>query len=315
MKIKNVQTRSDIFLAPMAGVTDEGFRKLCVDYGAGLTYTEMVSAKALYKNSKKTLKLLRVAENENPIAVQLFGHEPEVFYEVIKSGVLDKFDIIDINMGCPAPKIVKNGDGSVLLRNMDLARQIIEKCVSATDKPITVKFRMGYYENQNVAVEFAKMCEEAGASAITIHGRTKEQMYSGRANYDVIKDVVSAVKIPVIGNGDVVDKSSYEQMLKTGVAAVMIGRGALGNPELFSELLGKPQKVNKLQQIKEHYEILQQSIEEKYLVQLFKKHLLWYVSGFKNSVAIKRSIVLLNNFEEIYAILEEFFNKIDKEES
>jgi len=315
MKIKNVQTRSDIFLAPMAGVTDEGFRKLCVDYGAGLTYTEMVSAKALYKNSKKTLKLLRVAENENPIAVQLFGHEPEVFYEVIKSGVLDKFDIIDINMGCPAPKIVKNGDGSVLLRNMDLARQIIEKCVSATDKPITVKFRMGYYENQNVAVEFAKMCEEAGASAITIHGRTKEQMYSGRANYDVIKDVVSAVKIPVIGNGDVVDKSSYEQMLKTGVAAVMIGRGALGNPELFSELLGKPQKVNKLQQIKEHYEILQQSIEEKYLVQLFKKHLLWYVSGFKNSVAIKRSIVLLNNFEEIYAILEEYFNKIDKEES
>ena len=159
------------------------------------------------------------------------------------------------------------------------------------------------------------MCEEAGASAITIHGRTKEQMYSGRANYDVIKDVVSAVKIPVIGNGDVIDKSSYEQMLKTGVAAVMIGRGALGNPELFSELLGKPQKVNKLQQIKEHYEILQQSIEEKYLVPLFKKHLLWYVSGFKNSVAIKRSIVLLNNFEEIYAILEEFFNKIDKEES
>ena len=315
MKIKNVQTRSDIFLAPMAGVTDEGFRKLCVDYGAGLTYTEMVSAKALYKNSKKTLKLLRVAENEKPIAVQLFGHEPEVFYEVIKSGVLDKFDIIDINMGCPAPKIVKNGDGSVLLRNMDLAREIIEKCVSATDKPITVKFRMGYYENQNVAVEFAKMCEEAGASAITIHGRTKEQMYSGKANYDVIKDVVSAVKIPVIGNGDVVDKSSYEQMLKTGVAAVMVGRGALGNPELFSELLGKPKKVNKLQQIKEHYEILQQSIEEKYLVQLFKKHLLWYVAGFKNSVAIKRSIVLLNNFEEIYAILEEFFNKIDKEES
>ena len=287
MKIKNVQTRSDIFLAPMAGVTDEGFRKLCVDYGAGLTYTEMVSAKALYKNSKKTLKLLRVAENEKPIAVQLFGHEPEVFYEVIKSGVLDKFDIIDINMGCPAPKIVKNGDGSVLLRNMDLAREIIEKCVSATDKPITVKFRMGYYENQNVAVEFAKMCEEAGASAITIHGRTKEQMYSGKANYDVIKDVVSAVKIPVIGNGDVVDKSSYEQMLKTGVAAVMVGRGALGNPELFSELLGKPKKVNKLQQIKEHYEILQQSIEEKYLVQLFKKHLLWYVAGFKNSVAIK----------------------------
>lgn len=315
MKIKNVQTRSDIFLAPMAGVTDEGFRKLCVDYGAGLTYTEMVSAKALYKNSKKTLKLLRVAENEKPIAVQLFGHEPEVFYEVIKSGVLDKFDIIDINMGCPAPKIVKNGDGSVLLKNMDLAREIIQKCVSATDKPITVKFRMGYYENQNVAVEFAKMCEEAGASAITIHGRTKEQMYSGKANYDVIKDVVSAVKIPVIGNGDVVDKSSYEQMLKTGVSAVMIGRGALGNPELFSELLGKPQKANKLQQIKEHYEILQKSIEEKYLVQLFKKHLLWYVAGFKNSVAIKRNIVLLNNFDEIYAILEEFFNKIDKEES
>lgn len=311
MKIKNVETRSDIFLAPMAGVTDEGFRELCVEYGAGLTYTEMVSAKALYNNSKKTMKLLRVAENEKPIAVQLFGHEPEVFYQVIKSGVLDKFDIIDINMGCPAPKIVKNGDGSFLLRNMELASEIIKKSVEATDKPITVKFRMGYRENDNVAVEFAKMCERSGASAITIHGRTKEQMYSGKANYDVIRDVVNAVSIPVIGNGDVVDKKSYEEMLKTGVSAVMIGRGALGQPELFSEIQGKKVKVDKLQQIKQHYETLKKSIDEKHLVQLFKKHLLWYVSGYHNSVSIKKSIVLLNNFDEIYKILQEFFNNLD----
>ena len=315
MKIKNVETRSDVFLAPMAGVTDEGFRELCVEFGAGLTYTEMVSAKALYNNSKKTMKLLRVAENEKPIAVQLFGHEPEIFYQVIKSGVLDKFDIIDINMGCPAPKIVKNGDGSSLLKNMELASEIIKKSVEATDKPITVKFRMGYRENENVAVEFAKMCERSGASAITIHGRTKEQMYSGKADYDVIKSVVEAVNIPVIGNGDVVDRCSYEQMLKTGVAAVMVGRGALGQPELFSELLNKPAKVDKLEQIKRHYETLQKSIDEKHLVQLFKKHLLWYVSGYPNSVAVKKSIVLLNSFEEIYAILEEFFNNLEDKES
>ena len=315
MKIKNVETRSDVFLAPMAGVTDEGFRELCVEFGAGLTYTEMVSAKALYNNSKKTMKLLRVADNEKPIAVQLFGHEPEIFYQVIKSGVLDKFDIIDINMGCPAPKIVKNGDGSSLLKNMELASEIIKKSVEATDKPITVKFRMGYRENENVAVEFAKMCERSGASAITIHGRTKEQMYSGKADYDVIKSVVEAVNIPVIGNGDVVDRCSYEQMLKTGVAAVMVGRGALGQPELFSELLNKPAKVDKLEQIKRHYETLQKSIDEKHLVQLFKKHLLWYVSGYPNSVAVKKSIVLLNSFEEIYAILEEFFNNLEDKES
>lgn len=315
MKIKNVETRSDIFLAPMAGVTDEGFRELCVEFGAGLTYTEMVSAKALYNNSKKTMKLLRVADNEKPIAVQLFGHEPEVFYEVIKSGVLDKFDIIDINMGCPAPKIVKNGDGSCLLKNMELASEIIKKSVEATDKPITVKFRMGYRENENVAVEFAKMCERSGASAITIHGRTKEQMYSGKANYEVIKAVVDAVNIPVIGNGDVVDRCSYEEMLKTGVSAVMIGRGALGKPELFSTILGKTVKVDKLAQIKQHYKTLQKSIDEKHLVQLFKKHLLWYVSGYPNSVAVKKDIVLLNNFEEIYAILEKFFNNLEVKEN
>lgn len=310
MKIKNVETRSDIFLAPMAGVTDEGFRDLCVRYGAGLTYTEMVSAKALYKNSKKTLKLLRTAKSETPVAVQLFGHEPEVFYEVIKSGVLDKFDIIDINMGCPAPKIVKNGDGSFLLKNMELASEIIKKCVEATDKPITVKFRMGYGANENIAVEFAKMCEVSGASAITIHGRTKDQMYSGKADLNVIKSVVEAVSIPVIGNGDVIDKCSYEQMLKTGVDAVMIGRGALGQPEIFSQLLNIPAKVDKLEQIKHHYETLKQSIDEKFLVQLFKKHLLWYVSGYPNSVEVKRNIVLLNNFEEIYGILEKFFKNM-----
>ncbi len=315
MKIKNVETRSDIFLAPMAGVTDEGFRELCVEFGAGLTYTEMVSAKALYNNSKKTMKLLRVADNEKPIAVQLFGHEPEVFYEVIKSGVLDKFDIIDINMGCPAPKIVKNGDGSCLLKNMELASEIIKKSVEATDKPITVKFRMGYRENENVAVEFAKMCERSGASAITIHGRTKEQMYSGKANYEVIKAVVDAVNIPVIGNGDVVDRCSYEEMLKTGVSAVMIGRGALGKPELFSTILGKTVKADKLAQIKQHYKTLQKSIDEKHLVQLFKKHLLWYVSGYPNSVAVKKDIVLLSSFEEIYAILEKFFNNLEVKEN
>ncbi len=311
MKIKNLETKSDIFLAPMAGVTDIGFRQLCCHFGAGLTYTEMVSVKALYQNSKRTISMLRTFEGESPVAVQLFGHEPEIFHEVIKSGLLDKFDIIDINMGCPAPKIVKNGDGSSLLKNIDLARQIIEACVSATDKPITVKFRKGFKDSDNVAVEFAKMCEGAGASAITIHGRTREQMYSGKVDLQTIKAVAEAVNIPVVGNGDIVDECTYEQMLKTGVDAVMIGRGSFGCPEIFARLQGNAVDMTKMQMIEKHYEILSQVIQQKYLVKLFRKHLLWYLSGYKNCTELKKQIVLLTDVEEIFSLLREFFK--DKE--
>ena len=313
MKIKNVETSSNIFLAPMAGVTDIGFRKICRDFGAGLTYTEMISVKGLYYDNKKTQTMLKLAENEKPSCVQLFGSDPDIFRKVIMSGALDKFDIIDINMGCPAPKIVNNGDGSKLLCDINKAREIISACVNATDKPITVKFRMGYNNGENIAVKFAKMCEEEGAAAITIHPRTREQFYSGKADLDVIRQVKEAVSIPVIGNGDVVDKESYDAMVKTGCDAVMIGRGALGNPEIFSLLLGKETNRPKLDIIKEHLALIGSNYgSEKALVTAFRKHLLWYVSNYHLSTVLKVELMKYETIDEILKVLEDFFNNQDK---
>lgn len=236
MNIGNVKINSNVFLAPMASVTDRPFRTLCKMLGAGLTYTEMVSVKGLYYKSKKTEELLATSSLEHPCAVQLFGHEPEIFKSVIESGVLDKFDIIDINMGCPAPKIVKNGDGSALMKDLNLASQIIKACKAATNKPITVKFRKGFKKNDDKLVEFAKMCEQSGASAITIHPRTREDMFSGTINLEDIKKVKAVVNIAVIGNGDVRSVEEFNKM-KTVCDAVMIGREAVKSPEIFLEIL------------------------------------------------------------------------------
>lgn len=301
MKIGNINFTSSIFLAPMAGVADASFRQLCYELGADLTYTEMVSVKALLHNNKKTFKLLKVYGN-TPTAVQLFGHDKEDFVKVIKSGNIDNFDIIDINMGCPAPKIVKNGDGSALLKNIDLAREIISACVNATDKPITVKFRIGFELDNNIAVEFAKMCEQAGASAICVHGRTREQFYSGKVDYETIKLVKSSVNIPVIGNGDITDIDSYKKMLQTGVDGVMIGRGTLGNPEIFAILKGK-KYPDKLSIITRHIQLIK---EHNAVTPEMKKHLLWYLNGLKSTKDIKVQIVN-NNIKDAITLLEKYF--------
>lgn len=301
MKIGNINFTSSIFLAPMAGVADASFRQLCYELGADLTYTEMVSVKALLHNNKKTFKLLKVYDN-TPTAVQLFGHDKEDFVKVIKSGNIDNFDIIDINMGCPAPKIVKNGDGSALLKNIDLAREIISACVNATDKPITVKFRIGFELDNNIAVKFAKMCEQAGASAICVHGRTREQFYSGKVDYETIKLVKSSVNIPVIGNGDITDIESYKKMLQTGVDGVMIGRGTLGNPEIFAILKGK-KYPDKLSIITRHIQLIK---EHNAITPEVKKHLLWYLNGLKSTKDIKVQIVN-NNIKDAITILEKYF--------
>ena len=210
MKIGNFEFKNNLILAPMAGVTDVAFRSICIDFGADAGVTEMVSAKALSYDNEKTSDLLLTAPNEKIKIVQLFGHEPEIMAKICASSYLDKFDIIDINMGCPAPKIVGNGDGSALMKDIGLARQIVESCVQATNKPITVKFRSGYTKDSINAVEFAKMCEEAGAKAITVHGRTREQMYGGKVDLDIIRSVKHSVSIPVIASGDVVDKESFD---------------------------------------------------------------------------------------------------------
>lgn len=311
MKIKNVEIKNNLFLAPMAGITDKAFRCLCKKFGVGLTYTEMVSVKGLFYNSKNTKQLLDTFESETPCAVQLFGNEPEVFRMVIKSGVLDKFDIIDINMGCPAPKIVKNGDGSSLMKDLNLASEIIKACVESTDKPITVKFRKGFYKTDDKLIEFAKMCENSGASAITVHPRTREDFFSGEIDTEDIKKVKQAVSIPVIGNGDVVDVESYKKMLSSGCDGVMIGRASFGCPEIFSILQGKEVTQTKLEIIKEHLSLLRQDFEDSYIVKLFKKHILAYLSGFKNANELKRQIVLVNDLKHIETMLEEFFETLN----
>ncbi len=314
MKIGNIELKNNLILAPMAGVTDVGFRSLALKYGADYAVGEMVSAKALKYNNKKTLDLLITAPNEKIKVAQIFGSDPKIMASIVASKHLEKFDIIDINMGCPAPKIVNNGDGSALMKDIDLAYQIVSSCVKATAKPITVKFRAGWNNNIN-AVEFAKMCEKAGASAITIHGRTREQFYAGVSDLNIIKQVKQAVSIPVIGNGDVVDKESYNKMLETGVDAVMIGRGALGNPEIFAILTNKYVEVNKLDDIKEHITLLKTYYPETLVTKEMRKHILWYLKGYHNCTDVKNQVVREKSLDNVLTILEQFFNENKKREN
>lgn len=295
-----------LFLAPMAGVTDVGFRHVCKMAGADLTYTEMVSAKALSYNSQKTKDLLITSPLEQPKVVQIFGHEPQVMASVCKMPELSKFDIIDINFGCPAPKIVNNGDGSALLKNISLLGNIVNECAKATKTPISCKFRVGYGASDNVALSVAKACEDNGAKLITVHGRTRAQMYSGTVDYETIAKVKAGVKIPVVGNGDVVDQNTYSQMLATGVDAVMIGRGALGNPNIFATLKNQPQ-INKYSLITEHINMLKKHYPEKFICATIRKHLLWYLSGVPNASKIKNYVATCDDLNACLALIEPFF--------
>lgn len=303
--IGNVRIKNNVFLAPLAGYTDVAFRSICKEFGAGLTFTEMVSVRGLLYSPKKTQELLHRELNDVPCAVQLFGKNPEDFVKCINHEILKDFEIIDINMGCPAPKIVKNGEGSALLKNMKLAEEIIRACVSATTRPITVKFRIGYSSNSVVAEEYAKMCERAGASAITIHGRTREQQYSGRADWEIIEKCAKLVKIPVIANGDVLTRRDFLHLTRSesGIAGVMIGRGALGNPEIFASILGKNVKVNKLEIIKRHTEIYRRYFSDRYVLLNMRKHICFYIKNCRGSRELRTKIVTSQNFEELFQLL------------
>jgi len=310
MKIGNLEFKNNLILAPMAGVTDVAFRSICIDMGCDAGVTEMVSAKALDYDNKKTQELLLLAPNERIKIVQIFGHEPQIMAKICGSSYIDKFDIIDINMGCPAPKIVNNGDGSALMKNIDLAEEIIRACVSATTKPITVKFRSGFDKKSISAIEFAKMCERAGASAITIHGRTREEMYSGHVDLDIIKSVKNAVSIPVIASGDVVDIDSYNRTMEyAGCDAIMIGRGALGNPEVFAKIVGKDITLSKFEIICKHINLLKEYYPDSFINGHMRKHLLWYLKGYTGASSIKNYISTENDMGKVLTCIKDFLEK------
>lgn len=307
MKIKDVELKNDLVLAPMAGVSDVGFRNLALEFGAGLVTTEMVSARAMRFGSKNTFSLLQTLESEKPCAVQLFGHDPVDFEFALGCGALDKFDIIDLNFGCPAPKIVKNDEGSALMRDLPLAAQIVETCVKNTNKPVTVKFRKSFYEKGMECVELAKLCEECGASAVTIHGRTRPQMYSGKVDLDAIAAVKSAVYIPVFGNGDVVDRASLDLMRGTGVDGVAIGRGTQGKPWIFQELTSGRVEVDKFDALCRHVDILKKFYSENYINVYMRKHFLWYLKDEKNAKQEKIRLVTAKTLDEAMQILKNYF--------
>ena len=313
IKIGDLNIKNNVFLAPMAGITDKAFRKLCIDMGTSLTYSEMISAKGVYYNDKKTLNLIEKNENEKPYAIQLFGNDPYIISEAIKQ-IEHLGDIIDINMGCPAPKITNNGEGSSLMKDPNLIGQIINMASKATKKPITAKIRKGWDDDNVNAVEVAKIIEENGAKLITVHGRTRSQFYTGKSDLEIIKKVKENVNIPVIGNGDIIDLESANNMFDyTNVDGIMIGRGALGNPWIFKEIINNENidisKKEKLDMILQHYDLEIQKKGEYTAIREMRKHICWYIKGLENNTHIKDIINKLENINEIKQILKDYLEK------
>jgi nifR3 family TIM-barrel protein len=300
----------------MAGVTDMPFRVICREQGCGLVYTEMVSAKGMHYNDIKSKALTRIAEDEKPAAVQIFGSDPDILAEIAKQ--LDDSDacLIDINMGCPAPKITKNGEGSALMKRPDLVGQIVRAVSSASSKPVTVKIRKGWDDSSINAVEIAKIAEDNGAKAITVHGRTREQYYSGKADWGIIKKVKEAVSIPVIGNGDIFSPKEAQRMLKeTNCDAIMVGRGAQGNPWIFKkmlhyfetgEILPDPTPEEKIKMIIRHMEMLVELKGMHIGICEMRKHIAWYIKGLKNATFVKEKVFRLTSKDEIISLLEQY---------
>lgn len=317
LKIKNVELKNNIFLGPMAGLTDRPFRIICEKYNPGLVFTEMISSKALFYNDEKTKKMLNMQGEKRPIAVQIFGSDAETMKYAANYICENKIaDLIDINMGCPAPKIVKNGDGSKLLLDINKAQEIVKSVVNSSDVPVTVKIRKGWDNEHTNAVEISKALEQSGASAITIHGRTRSEFYSGNADWEIIKKVKENVKIPVIGNGDVKSKEDAIKMFEqTNCDGIMISRASLGNPWIFQEIIeGKNAneitKKEKLDTIIQHINLEVEEKGEEVGIKEMRKHICYYLKGEKNASEIRDKINHIDNKNEVINALVEYFNNL-----
>ena len=320
IRIGNVELKTNVIMAPMAGITDTAYRVILEEMGVGLVSTEMVSAKGIFYNNKNNQTILHTAENEHPIAVQLFGSDPMIMTGMAER-ISEKFDIIDVNMGCPVPKIVNNGEGSALMKNPKQAFQILEMMSRVLEKPVTVKFRKGFDDKHVNAVEFAKMAEQAGVSAITIHGRTRSQMYAGKADWEIIRQVKEAVSIPVFGNGDIFTPEDAERMIReTGVDGVAIARGAKGNPWLIrrtihyletGELLPEPTVEERKKMVVRHAELMVQFKGEHLAIPEMRKHMAWYTSGLPGSSKLRGEMNRMSTLEEV----KEFAEKIGAAEA
>lgn len=318
MKIGNLELENNIFLAPMAGITDLSFRIMCKSYGAGLVYSEMISAKAIHYKDKKTFTLLKTTEEESPLAVQIFGNDPSIMAESVEVVQSLGAKLIDINMGCPAPKVANNGDGSAIMKEPSLAERIVAAVKRESSVPVTCKIRSGFSDIN--AVEVAKRVEAGGADAIAVHPRTREMYYSGKADWNIIKDVKKALAIPVIGNGDILSGFDAKRMMEeTGCDAVMIGRGAQGNPFIFREVREylSGEKITdvtlseRYDTMIKHLDMIMENKGEYVGVREARKHIAWYIKGLKDSAFVRNEINTTETYDEMLQKIHQYFTKID----